>query len=99
VRIYPVGIGTPEGKVLELEGFQILTQLHEPMLQQIADTTNGVYYRAEDEAALQEIYEDLDLSLTIHGESMEVTSVFAGGSLLLLLIGGGLALWWFGRMP
>jgi Ca-activated chloride channel family protein len=99
VRVYPIGVGSPEGVVLELEGFQVLTQLHETMLQQIAETTNGVYYRAGDEQALEQIYEDLDLHLTLRGEAMEVTAVFAGASLLMLLIGGGLALLWFGRAP
>lgn len=99
VRVYPVGIGSREGTVLELEGFQVLTRLNETMLQQIAEATNGKYYFAEDEEALQEIYQDIDLQLTIRGEAMEVTSVFAGASLLALLIAGALSLWWFGRMP
>jgi Ca-activated chloride channel family protein len=85
--------------VLELEGFRVLTQLNETVLQQIADTTNGIYYRAEDEESLKDIYQDIDLQMTVRGEKMEVTSVFAGAGLLALLIGGGLSLLWFGRMP
>jgi Ca-activated chloride channel family protein len=99
VRVYPVGIGSPQGVVLELEGFRVLTQLNETVLQQIADTTNGIYYRAEDEESLKDIYQDIDLQMTVRGEKMEVTSVFAGAGLLALLIGGGLSLLWFGRMP
>jgi Ca-activated chloride channel family protein len=41
VRIYPVGIGSPEGAELEVDGFQILTQLNETFPQQIAETTSG----------------------------------------------------------
>ena len=99
VRIYPVGIGSSEGKILEIEGFNILTQLNEASLQDIADLTNGTYFRAEDEESLQEIYEDIDLKLTIAGEKMEVTSILAGASLLLFAIGGALSLFWFGRAP
>jgi len=99
VRIYPVGVGSPEGAILEVEGFNVLTQLNETVLQEIASLTNGVYYRAEDEAALQEIYQDIDLQLTIEGEKSEVTSIIAGLSLLLLLLGGVLSLLWFGRAP
>jgi Ca-activated chloride channel family protein len=99
VRIYPVGIGSAEGALLEIEGYNIMSRLDEGTLQEIARLTNGAYYRAEDEASLQEIYENVDLQLTISGEKMEVTAIFAGVSLLLLLIGTALTLFWFGRMP
>jgi len=99
VRIYPVGIGSVEGSVLNIEGFNILSQLNETTLEEIASLTNGSYYHAADEDMLQEIYENVDLQLTISGEKMEVTAIFAGLSLLFLLIGGALSLLWFGRMP
>jgi Ca-activated chloride channel family protein len=99
VRIFPVGLGSAEGVVLELEGFRILSRLDETVLRQIADTTNGAYYHAGDAQSLSDIYRDVDLQLTIRGESTEVTSVFAGIGLLLLLIAGGLELAWYGRMP
>ncbi len=99
VRIYPVGIGSAEGAVLEIEGFSILSQLDEATLQEIASLTNGFYYHAEDVESLQEIYENIDLQLTIKGEKTEVTSIVAGISLLFFLAGGALSLLWFGRVP
>jgi Ca-activated chloride channel family protein len=99
VRIYPVGIGSQEGSVIQVDGFNILTQLNERTLQEIASLTNGSYYHAEDEETLQEIYESIDLQLTINGEKSEVTSIVAGISLLFLLIGGSLSLRWLGRLP
>ena len=68
VRIYPVGIGSPEGAVVQIDGFNILTQLNETTLQEIASLTNGDYYHAEDEESLQEIYKNIDLQLTIRGK-------------------------------
>lgn len=99
VRIYPVGIGSAEGTVLEIEGFNVLTQLNEPALEEIASLTNGSYYRAEDEETLNEIYNSVDLQLTTAGERTEVTALFAGAGLVFFLIGGSLSLLWFGRMP
>lgn len=99
VRIYPVGIGSPEGSIIEVDGFSILTQLDETTLQQLASLTNGVYHYAEDEESLQEIYQNIDLQLTINEEKMEITSIVAGISMLLFLIGGLLSLFWFGRVP
>ena len=99
VRIYPIGIGSPEGAVLEIDGFNIVTLLNETVLQEIASLTNGAYYQADDEESLQEIYKNIDLQLTIKGEKMEVTAIFAAVSALLFLIGGALSLLWFGRIP
>jgi Ca-activated chloride channel homolog len=99
VRIYPVGIGSAEGAVLELDGFNILTQLNEPLLEDIARVTNGAYYRAGDADTLREIYQTIDLQLTIKGERMEATSVLAGIGAFLFLIAGGLSMVWFGRVP
>jgi len=99
VRIFPVGIGSPEGAVVEVDGFNIVTQLNETPLQQIAGLTNGTYYNAEDEESLREIYNTIDLQLTVREEKMEVTAIIAGVSILFFLAGGTLSLFWFGRVP
>ena len=90
VRIFPIGIGSREGAVIEIDGFNVATVLNEPILQEVASLTNGSYFYAETETDLQEIYDSIDLQLTIRGEKMEVTSILAAVSLLLLLLGGGL---------
>jgi Ca-activated chloride channel family protein len=99
VRVFPIGIGSPEGTVVELDGFSVATVLDERILQEIAGLTNGEYFYAEDTADLESIYDDIDLQLTIRGEKMEVTSIIAGIGLVLFLIGGGLSMLWFGRVP
>lgn len=99
VRIYPVGLGSPDRVVIEVDGYSVQTQLNEALLEAIAGTTNGVYHRAEDAESLREIYENVDLQLSVGGEKMEVTSLVAGLGLLALLAGGLLSLFWFGRMP
>lgn len=99
VRVYPVGVGSEEGSVIEVEGFNLVTRLDEAMLEEIANVTNGRYYRADSVETLQEIYDNVDLQLAADPEMMEVTSLFAGLSLLILLIGAALSMMWFGRMP
>jgi Ca-activated chloride channel family protein len=99
VRIYTVGIGSPEGATLEIEGFSVHTQLNEPLLQQISALTGGTYYNAQTEQDLQSSYENLDPQLVIKPEKMEVTATFAGASLLIFLIGGTFSLLWFRRLP
>ena len=68
-------------------------------MDEIANLTNGTYYFAEDEETLQEIYENIDIRLTIEGEKSEITSIVAGISLVFIFIGGAMSMVWFGRLP
>jgi len=99
VRIYPIGIGSAAGTILNIEGFNVFTQLDEALLQAIAEMTGGSYFNAESGEELLGIYENLDRQLVISPEPMEITPLFAGLSILLLLIGGALSMLWFGRVP
>jgi Ca-activated chloride channel family protein len=99
VRIDPIGVGSTEGTTMEIEGYRISTALNEPLLQQIATDTGGTYFHAADAAELSKIYGSIDLGLTIRGQQMEVTPLIAVGAMLLLVIGAGLTMRWFGRVP
>lgn len=99
VRIYTIGIGSAAGTVLNIEGFNVFTQLNEPLLQAIAQLTNGVYFNAQSEDELLAIYDNLDREFVVRPEPMEITPIFAGVSILTLLIGGAVSLFWFGRVP
>lgn len=98
VKVYPVGLGSPEGTVVEVEGYQLATKLDEPLLQQIAQTTDGTYYPAADGAALQQVYRSIDLAWAVRTERVEVTGLLAGLAALLLLVGSTLSFVWFGRV-
>jgi Ca-activated chloride channel family protein len=99
VRIFTVGLGSPQGTTLHVNGFTVHTQLDEATLQQIAQITAGSYFNAQNINDLHTVYDRLDEQLIVKPEKMEVTSIFAGASILVLLMGGLLSLWWFGRVP
>lgn len=99
VRIYSIGIGSEAGAVVQIDGFNVATRLDESLLKEIADLSNGTYFRADDAKTLKEIYGEIDLQLTIHGEDTEVTAIFAGIGLLFFLVAGALSMVWFGRVP
>lgn len=99
VRIYTVGIGSPAGTTLHINGFTVHTQLDEPTLQLISEITGGTYFNAENEQDLVKIYDTLDPKLELKAENTEMTSLFAGGSMLFLLTGALLSLLWFSRIP
>jgi Ca-activated chloride channel family protein len=99
VRIYTVGIGSPGGSTLDLGGFKVHTQLDDATLRQIARVTGGAYFGAADEQSLRSVYDSMDTQLVVRPEAMEITSIFAGASILILTVGGLLALRWMGRLP
>jgi Ca-activated chloride channel family protein len=99
VRIHTIGIGSAAGATLNIDGFLVHTQLNEALLQQISELTGGTHYNAENAEDLRTVYENLDPQLVIKPEKIEVTSIFAGTSILVLLIGGTFSLMWFSRLP
>jgi len=99
VRIYTVGIGSAAGTNITISGFTLHTQLDEATLQQIAQTTGGTYFNAQSTQELTSIYDSIDVQLVAKPEETEVTSLFAGASILVLLVGGIFSLSWFSRLP
>jgi Ca-activated chloride channel family protein len=98
VHIETIGVGTIEGAVIEVDGYQIATTLNEELLTEVAQTTSGSYHRAEDAESLGDIYQSLDLRITTRPELLELTAVTVGVALLLLTIGGLLMIIWHGRI-
>lgn len=98
VKIFPVGVGSSQETVVELNGFRFATSLDEAALQGIADLTDGTYFRAESAASLSSIYESIDLQWRWGSEFTEITAVFAAAGALLLAIGAALSLFWIGRL-
>lgn len=99
IRVFPVGIGSEEGAVIDLDGFSVATTLDEAALRNIAAQTNGTYFRAEDTADLANITESVERELAIEPEDIEVTALFVIGALLVAALAGALSLKWTGRMP
>lgn len=99
IKIYTVGIGTPEGTILQIQGRNVFTRLDESTLIGMADLTGGRYFNAQDESDLREIYDDLSRERVLENKEQEVTFAFAGAALVLSLMAGVLGLAWFNRLP
>ena len=87
VKIYPIGLGSPEGTVLEINGFSIATHLDEDALKQIAQVSGGTYYNATDSGTLAKVYDSIQLNWVSRSVPHEVTSLVASVATLLLLAG------------
>ncbi len=99
VRIYTVGMGTPDGVVVKVDGWSMRTRLDEESLQKIASTTRGEYFRAPNAGELSKIYRTLGAKLAFEKQRpTEVTAVFAGMGALFAALAGLLSLLWFNRV-
>ena len=56
--VYTIGIGTLEGGKF-IEDMDIVSTLDENMLMDIANSTDAVYYRAENEETLKNAFKDI----------------------------------------
>ncbi len=98
VRVHAIGVGTEQGTVIEVDGFNIATALNEELLTEIARVTDGTYDQAADAAALARIYDSIDLEFKRTEKPREVTALFAAAGGLLLAAGSVLSMLWFGRV-
>lgn len=80
--------GSPFGSGIGRDGRNYLT-VDEPALQEVADTTGGEYFAAEDAAGLENVLNDLPTTVDIQKKDVELTAGFAGLAALLVV----LALW------
>jgi Ca-activated chloride channel family protein len=76
IRVYTIGVGTmgtapyPVQTPFGVQMQQVEVKIDELLLQQVADMTDGKYYRATSNKKLQEIYQDID---TLEKSKIDVT--------------------------
>jgi len=98
VRVFTVGVGTPDGQILTGEGWSIRVRLDEDALKVIADMTRGEYFFAGNAPDLKKIYEGLNSKLVLEKKETEVTALFTGIAAALALLAAALSLLWFNRL-
>ncbi|HEX5369674.1 MAG TPA: VWA domain-containing protein [Dehalococcoidia bacterium] len=99
IKVYTVGIGTPEGTVLQIQGRNVFTRLDEDTMKSIAQQTGAKYFNAQSDADLKAIYNDLSRERVIEKKNTEITFAFAGAALIISVLAGALGLTWFNRLP
>jgi Ca-activated chloride channel homolog len=101
VRIYTVGVGTPQGTSIGGGGGGgfFRAELDELTLRKVAKMTGARYFYAATETDLHDIYQSLDSMLVIKTEPVELTFLATAAGAGLLLLGGALSLLWFNRLP
>ncbi len=98
IRIFTIGIGVP--KEQSAPGSSPLSdELDETTLIRIAQITGAKYFRASDEAALADIYQNLAPQIVLIKQKQELTIAFTAAAILLSLLGGLFSLAWLNRLP
>ncbi len=98
VKIFPIGLGSAAGTVLQVDGFSIATRLDEATLKKIATSTGGTYYAATDASTLTQVYDSIQLTWVSRTVPHEVTSLVAGLATVLLLLGAAVSVLRQGRV-
>jgi Ca-activated chloride channel family protein len=101
VKIYTIAIGTASGTMQELKQGKTVTlpvPVNPTQLDEIAQASDGTFYRAADLATASTIYTNLAKQLGHKKVTKGLIGEFVGAGLLLLLVGGGLSVRWFGAL-
>jgi Ca-activated chloride channel family protein len=98
VRIYVVGLGTPDGAASLGEYMSIYLQLDEPTLREVARLTGGEYHHAGTAEKLRSVYETLGSKVQLQARETEITALLALASALLTVTAALLSLLWFRKL-
>jgi len=98
VRVFTVGVGTPNGEILVGEGWSMRVRLDEETLKQIANLTGAEYFYAGTAVDLKKIYQSLNSRFVLEKKETEITALFAAAAALTVLLSAALSLAWFNRI-
>ncbi len=98
VRVFTVGIGTPEGEIIGFEGWSMRVRLDEDTMKEIANVTRGEYFYAGTATDLKKVYESLNSRIVFEAKETEITALFSAAALVTALLSALLSLLWFNRI-
>ena len=98
VKVYTVGFGTAEGVLIGPEYGGVMVRLDEDALRKIAEATGARYFRAASAHELRRVYQGLESHLEIDDRPTDLTAPIALLAALLVALGAGASLWWYGRI-
>lgn len=99
VKIYAIGVGTPNGSVQTVDNQLVFIPFDPTGLQQIAQLSGGKYFYPPSSDDLKRVYRELGNAFGWERKRMEISAHFAGGAGALMLLGALLSLSWYRRVP
>ncbi len=98
VKVYTVGLGSPEGTFLELGGRSIFVRLDEETLKEIAEVTGGAYWRVASTTELSRVYSRLGRSIGWERKPVEVSGLVSVVAAGLFVATVTVSLFWMHRL-
>jgi Ca-activated chloride channel family protein len=98
VKVYTVGLGSPEGTFLELGGRSIFVRLDEETLKEIAQVTGGTYQRVSSTSELSRVYTRLGRSIGWERRPTEISGLSSVVVAGLFLSTVAVSLMWMHRL-
>ncbi len=98
VKVYTVGLGSPEGTFLELGGRSIFVRLDEETLKEIAEVTGGAYSRVSSTTELSRVYTRLGRSIGWERRPVEVSGLTSAVTAGLFVATVAVSLLWMHRL-
>lgn len=87
VKIYTVGIGTPEGDVVQMQGRSMRVKLEDEALKKVSAMTQGEYFKADNTDNLKKIYDTLGNRFRFEKKGMsEISAHIALLGMLLVMV-------------
>lgn len=98
VPVSTIAFGTGAA-MIEIDGYQVPADIDKEALLALAQDTGGLFYEAESENELDEVYEDIGSSLGTELVHEEVVTRFVAVAIVLMLATALTSLLWFQRLP
>lgn len=111
IRVYTIGVGTigtapyPVQTTYGVQMQPMEVKIDEPLLKQVAEMTDGKYFRATSNKKLQEIYETIDqlekskIDVTVFSKKSEEFHIWALGALVIFMLMIVLKYTWLKNLP
>lgn len=99
VKIHTVGVGTPEGDVVHMQGRSMRVKLEDEALKKVSAMTQGLYFKADSTEGLKLIHQQLGQRLRFEKRALqEVSAHLALLGMLFIFLSAGRHWWRTGRI-
>ncbi len=99
VRVYTIGIGSPESATIKRGASVIQARLDEDTLKEIAQITQAKYYNAATEKDLRAVYENLTTQLITRVQPYDISFLFIACAFFLGVVALAFSVIWSNRLP
>jgi Ca-activated chloride channel family protein len=98
VRVFTIGFGTANGRMVSFYGRSIRAVLDEDTLKRMASITGAQYFHAQSAMELTNIYKQLTTKLQKESEETEISVFFVAGAVFFSALSVLLSLMWYQRV-